>query len=436
MKNDPKVLQAWCFYDWANSVHALVIVSAIFPVYYNEVSKSINEAHLVSFFGYTLKSSVLFSYSIALSFLLIAFTTPILTAIADYSGLKKTFMRFFVYLGAFSSSLLFFFTAQTLEFSVILFALSLIGYSGSIVFYNAYLPEIASEDRYDYLSARGFTYGYIGSVLLLLFNLSMLLLPNLYGGISADWACRVSFLTTGLWWFGFAQYTLAYLPKGRAIAPKTNDRAWLLNGFRELIKVLKELKTLRLARWFLLGFFFYNMGVQTVMYIAAIFGAQEIGVPDNNLILTILIIQLLAIVGAYGFAYLSKIYGNTRALEVAVLVWVGICVSAYYINELGFYILAVVIGFVMGGIQSLSRSTYAKLLPPDTPDRASYFGFYDVVDKLAIVSGTFVFGFLEHWLGSVRYGIIALAVFFVLGFICLLMIPSRQSYRGLKSIRG
>jgi UMF1 family MFS transporter len=427
MKNNPQIIRAWCFYDWANSVHALVIVSMIFPVYYGSVTKSLDLGDKINFFGFLVKNSVLFSYTVSFSFLLVVLLNPFMTALADYTGRKKDFMRFFVYLGSISSASLFFFTAETITPSIIIFGLSLVGYSGSIVFYNAYLPEIATEDRFDQVSARGFAFGFVGSVILALLNLTMILMPATFG-LSEGLAVRCSFLLTGVWWWSFAQYTLAYLPASRR---KIEQKDWLLKGIHELQKVVGELKHQNLLKIFLLAFFFYNMGLQTIMYMAAVFGESELKIPGNNLIITVLLIQILAIVGSYGFAWLSSQYGNTGALRVAVVSFVGICGAAYFINQTGFYVLAAVIGLLMGGIQSLSRSTYAKLMPEDTPDKASYFGFYEVMDKLSIVLGTFSFGFIAQMTGSVRNSIVALAVFFTLGLLFLYWIPSRKTYQNL-----
>jgi MFS transporter, UMF1 family len=427
MKNNPQIIRAWCFYDWANSVHALVIVSMIFPVYYGSVTKSPDLGDKINFLGFLVKNSVLFSYTVSFSFLLVVLLNPFMTALADYTGRKKDFMRFFVYLGSFSSASLFFFTSETITPSIIIFGLSLVGYSGSIVFYNAYLPEIATEDRLDQVSARGFAFGFVGSVVLALLNLTMILMPATFG-LSEGLAVRYSFLLTGVWWWSFAQYTLAYLP---ASPPKPAQKDWLFKGVHQLQKVIGELKHQNLLKVFLLAFFFYNMGLQTIMYMAAVFGESELKIPGNNLIITVLLIQILAIVGSYGFAWLSSQYGNTGALRVAVVSFVGICGAAYFINQTGFYVLAAVIGLLMGGIQSLSRSTYAKLMPEDTPDKASYFGFYEVMDKLSIVLGTFSFGFIAQMTGSVRNSIVALAVFFALGWLFLYWIPSRKTYQNL-----
>ncbi|MGF7214108.1 UMF1 family MFS transporter [Spirosoma lacussanchae] len=431
-KNDPRTLTAWTFYDWANSVHSLVIVSSIFPVYFS--ATALNEAGgpVIDFLGMSIKNSVLFSYTVSAAFLLTALLSPVCTAIADYSGRKKAFMKGFCYTDAISCSLLYFFTQDTTTFAVICFWLSLIGWSGSIVFYNSYLPDIATEDRFDRVSARGFSMGYIGSVLLMILNLVVILKRDWFGNISEAMASRLAFLTVGLWWIGFAQIPFSRLPDGVRKAAAVNPSAgssYLLNGFKELRKVFSELQMLPMVKRFLLAFFVYNMGVQTVMYVATIFGSDELKMEGQSLIILILLLQLVAIPGAYGFSRLSERIGNTYALMVAVVIWIGICAAAYSVQtEMQFFALASIVGLVMGGVQSLSRSTYSKLIPATT-DTASYFSFYDVTEKSSIVLGTLLYGLIEQLTGSMRNSVLALLVLFVIGLVLLWRIPSQKIYR-------
>ncbi len=428
-KNNPTITRAWCFYDWANSVYSLVITSTIFPIYYSAVAKDpISDSSIVNFLGFDFQSAVLYSYAVSASFLIIAAFSPLLTSIADYTGRKKLFMQLFCYIGSFSCIGLFFFTRETFTVSILLFVLASIGYSGSIVFYNSYLPEIATEDQYDKLSARGFAMGYVGSVLLLVFNLAMILKPVWFGIAAGNTSLppRIAFLTTGLWWFGFAQYSFYHLP--RNVHQKRATGSWILNGFRELQKVLKQVKQLPLLKRYLLAYFFFNMGVQTVMYVATIFGIEVLHLPSDALILTILIIQLVAIGGAYGFAWLSKRFGNIKALMLAVIIWIGICIGAYYIQtENQFYFLAAIVGSVMGGVQSLSRSTYSKLIPATTIDNASYFSFYDVTEKVSIVLGTLAYGAIAQYTSSMRNSVLALILFFVIGLVFLFFVKGKLS---------
>jgi UMF1 family MFS transporter len=427
-KNDPKIINAWCMYDWANSVHALVIVSSIFPVYFSATALSASGTAYTDFLGYPIKSSVLFSYTVSVSFLITALLMPLCTAVADFTGSKKRFMQFFCYLGAISCMGLYLFTKQTLIPSVFLFGLSLIGWSGSIVFYDSYLPQIATEDKFDAYSARGFSLGYLGSVLLLLFNLSMILAPAFYGITDKALPARISFFTVGLWWILFAQIPFRYLPAGERRREKPGN--WIFNGFRELKRIYIQLRQQPFLAKFLSAFFVYTMGLRTVMYVATIFGATELKLPSQSLIVTVLLIQIVGIIGSFGFAWLSGRIGNIFALMVGVAVWIGICTGAYYTTEaMEFYFVACAVGMVMGGIQSLSRSTYSKLIPENITDTASYFSFYDVTEKMAIVLGTFIYGTVEYMTGSMRNSILALLVIFVIGLLLLYRIPSKKAYR-------
>lgn len=422
-----KVQNAWAMYDWANSVYSLVITSTIFPVYYNSVTQGIDGSDRVSFFGWEVINTVLYSYSISFSFLVIALLAPLLSGIADATGNKLSFMKFFVYLGSLACGALFFFTGDNLEFGILCSVLASIGFSGSIVFYNSYLPEIAKEEEFDLLSAKGFALGYIGSVVLLVFNLLTIQHPEWFGMPAGSFAPRFSFLLTALWWVGFAQIPFRILPNNPY--KKSISSGFLLKGYQEISVVFQEVRRTPVTNLFLASFFFYSMGVQTVMYLAASFGDKELGLPGDQLILTVLIIQFVAIGGSYLFAFISRRVGNKVSLVSMVLIWMGICVAAYFVNNVNeFYALAFVVGLVMGGIQSLSRSTYAKLIPTSTTDHASFFSFFDMTEKVAIVLGTFTYGAIEQLTGSMRNSALFLAVFFVIGLVFLsrVALPKRQ----------
>jgi MFS transporter, UMF1 family len=427
VKSSKKIINAWAMYDWANSAYSLVITSAIFPIYFLKVVTA-GGSETVQFLGRNFNSASLLTYALSAAFLIIAALSPLLSSLADYSGRKKVFMFFFSTLGAISCSALFFFDSiDTLAVGIFGFMLAAIGYSGSIVFYNAFLPEIAEPKDQDRVSARGFAFGYVGSSLLMIFSLSMIMFPQWYGGVSAGFASRFAFLLVGIWWFSFAQITFSVVPEHTVKRPFT--RKIFLNGYHELRKVWNQLRHLKRLKVFLLAFFFYNMGVQTVMYVATIFGENELKLPTEILIVVVLIIQFVAIGGAFLFSNLSRRYGNVRALSIALIAWVFICIAAYFddkrfgVNEQTmFIIIAAFVGMVMGGIQSLSRSTYSKLLP-ETHDHASYFSFYDVCDKIGTVAGTFMYGFVIEATGSMRNSIIGLILFFIIGFILLLRLP-------------
>ncbi len=417
--DDKKVVNAWAMYDWANSVYPLVITSTIFPIYYSAITKNENSG-VVDFFGRNYVNTALYSYAISFSFLLVALISPLLSGIADYAGNKKMFMRFFCYLGAVSCSLLFFFTSGKIELGIILFFLASVGFSGSLVFYNSYLPEISSPQNQDKVSAKGFALGYIGSSILLIISLILVLKPDLFGITDDSLPPRIAFLFTGIWWILFAQYTFKHLPS--LVEKRKTTPHIILNGYKELIKVYQEIKTQTKLTSFLLSFFFFNMGVQTVMYVAALYGDKELKLESGQLITTILIIQFVAIAGAYLFSFISSKIGNANALAIAIIAWIGICIGALQVETAQqFYSLAFFVGMVMGGTQSLSRSTYSKMLP-ETKDTTSYFSFFDVTDKIAIVIGTASYGLIEEMTGSMKNSLGMLTVFFIIGLLFLLRI--------------
>jgi len=427
-----KVINGWAMYDWANSAYNLVITSTIFPAYYVGITAAARagEKSYVYFFGRRFINTALQDYMLAIVFVLVAFTSPVLSSIADYRRNKKNWMKGFCYVGSAACIALFWFTRKgsvitqgEVEFGMIAFAIAALGFWGSLVFYNSYLPDIAAPKDQDRISAKGYALGYVGSVLLQLICFVIILKPTLFGfSETGTTAVRLSFLLTGLWWLGFAQITFNVLPLPSKKERKTRGNV-LMSGFHELGLVWNQLKSMPSLRRFLLSFFLYSMGVQTVMLVAAGFGAKEI-FPDPNdqpkLLATIIIIQLVAMVGAWLMSRLSKRIGNWWVITLAVVVWIGICVGAYLVKtQTMFYILAAIVGLVMGGIQSMSRSTYSKLMPV-TEDTTSFFSFYDVTEKVALVIGIFVFGFVEEQSGSMRNSVFALGGFFIASIIALL----------------
>lgn len=447
--NDPKVTKAWTMYDWANSVFSLTIATAIFPPYYDSVSKAASIAqnnfiegnYYLNIGPFKIVNSALYSYVLSVGFLIVTFLSPILSGIADAKQNKLSFMKFFCYLGSLSCILMFFFTPENFYLGLSLFIMSLIGFGGSIVFYNAFLPEIATEDHFDQLSARGFSMGYIGSVLLLVINLVLIMNPGwvfplaskaetlMNAGFSAEealqkakdeyalLAIKLSFVSVGIWWAGFAQITFNNL-KEYPKKEMANTSSYLKKGFHELQTVFKEIRQSKSGRigYFLIGYFFASMGIQTVMYVASLFGSLELKMGKAELIVTILIIQLIAIVGAKVFAMLSAKIGNIYSLLLMLVIWIGITIGAYFVQtSIQFYTLAGVVGIVMGGIQSMFRSTFAKIIPEQTTDHASYFSFYDVCEKLATVLGTFAFAYINDKTGNMRSSVLVLMVFFIVG---------------------
>jgi UMF1 family MFS transporter len=430
-KGSKKLTKAWAFYDWANSVYPLVISTAIFPIYYSSMTSSFaNEAGDISYLGTFWDPTTLYDYTLSLSFLIVACFSPILSAIADYMGNKLKFLKFFCLLGALSVMCLFFFTGpETLWVALTFTVFASIGFWGSLVFYNAYLPEVAYPEQQDKVSSQGFIFGYIGSVLLLVFSLVMVQKPEWFGISDPTLAPRITFLLVGVWWLGFSQITYRRLPNN--IYNQTPEKDFIWKGLKELKIVLKELVVYPQLKYFLVAFFCFSVGVQTIVLMAGIFGSKELGLPTSNLIFTIILVQLVAIVGAYLFSKLSTKIGNIRTLKLTLIIWGAVCLLAFSLDinqpdvDYYFYGLGILLGFVLGATQSIGRSTYSKLLP-ETQDHATYFSFYDVTEKIAIVLGMFVFGLLISLTDSMQYSVLSLAVFFAIAYIVLNRIKATE----------
>ena len=430
-KGSKKLLNAWAFYDWANSVYSLVIASTIFPIFYAALTVVKNEEgqvikDTVRVLNFDFNNDSLISYVTALAFLMVALMSPFLSGIADYVGNKKNFLKFFCYLGALSCIGLYWFSLEHLFFGLTCYFLALVGFWASLVFYNSYLPDIAFPEQQDKLSARGFSLGYIGSVILLILCLLMVLNYDWFGFEDEAMPTRISFVLTGLWWIGFSQITYYYLPKGNKKEKLT--RNVLFNGFRELKTIWKSLQHNPQLKKYLRAFFVYSMAVQTVMLIATYFGIEEVNWTGQDattgLIVSILLIQLVAVVGATITSRIAVRVGNIKTLIGVNILWILICVYAFFVETpVQFYIAAGFVGLVMGGIQTLSRSTYSKMLPEGTLDTTSYFSFYDVSEKIGIVIGMLLYGLVTQLFGSIRFSILFLTAFFLIGVFLLLKVP-------------
>ncbi len=426
-KGHPKLLNAWAFYDWANSVYSLVIASAVFPIFY-EMIFSDAKKESVNLFGQDIKATAMISFVTAFAFLIVAICSPILSGISDYLGNKKAFMRFFCYLGGISCICLYWFDIDNLFLSYTTYFFGLIGFWSSLVFYNSYLPDIAFPEQQDRVSARGFSMGYIGSTILLILNLAMVMFPKTFWIETPKEAMKISFVMVGVWWIGFSHITYYYLPKGnRNNVPLTKD--FIFKGFHELNLVWKQLKQNLALKRYLYSYFVFIMAVQTVMLVATYFGATEVnwGSDDKTmgLIISILLIQLVAVVGAFITSRISEKFGNINTLMVLNGIWAVLCAFAYFVETpIQFYATAGFVGLVMGGIQSIARSTYSKLLP-ETEDTASFFSFYDVTEKVGIVIGMTIYGTIDLITGSMRNAIVFLGVFFVIGLILLTRVPRK-----------
>lgn len=471
IKNNPKIMKAWALYDWANSVYSLVITSTIFPIYYSILTTASEKAeyvketgqwikvpvrHMITIFGKEYQPDAIYGYSLTISFLIVVLISPFLSSLADTIGNKKSFLQFFCYLGATSCMGLAMFTGMQNVFLGLLFSITAsVGFWGSLVFYNSFLPDIATPDKQDALSAKGYVYGYLGSVVLVIICL-VLIQVFAKDAEQAKMYTRISFLLTGAWWFGFAQYTFKHLPQFGNIKEQLPKDLVLLNyknifkkheeqggilevlkdnlqfyldiarqSFRELFKIGRVLFKDRNLKFFLSSFFFYSVGMQTIFLMATLFGKSEINLEQDKLIMTLLLIQIEAIIGAVIFSRLSRKIGNKNVISIAIVLWIVACLSAYFLNkenpnvEYQFYVIAGIIGLVMGGLQAMSRSTYSKLLPENSMDNTTYFSFYDVLEKIAIIIGTFIFAtIIEHY-HNMRYAALSMSIFFFVGLILI-----------------
>jgi UMF1 family MFS transporter len=421
-KNDKKTIWAWSMFDWANQSYNMVITSTIFPAYYVGVTANAKNGNMVTFFGHKYVNTVLQINILGLSYLLIVVMLPILTSIADYRGNKKRYLQFFTWMGSLACAGLFFFKqGSSLELPLIFYGLASVGYCGGFVFYNSYLPQIATLDQQDAVSAKGFIYGFLGSIVVQVVCLVVIMEKDFFH-ITEDFGARISFLIVFVWWIGFSVIPFILLPKGEPNAGSHKYNV-LTGGFKELAKVFGKIKKMPLLKRFLSAFFFYSVGVQTIMLVAANFAAKELHMSDEHLIGIILIIQVVAIIGAWLTSKSSARYGNVRTLVVLVTIWTVLCCVVYFIaNETQFYFAAFGVGLVMGGVQSLSRSTYSKYLPPNIPDTASFFSFYDVTEKSAIVVGLFCFAQVEALTNEMRDSALALDGFFFIGLLLLIVL--------------
>ncbi len=423
-KGSKKLIGAWAIYDWANSVYSLVISSAIFPIYYSQYVFS--QTNSVEILNFNINKDTLISSVSALSFLLIAFLSPLLSGIADFIGNKKIFMKFFVYIGSLSCIGLYWFELETIEISLLFYTLGLLGFWGSLVYYNSYLTDITYPNQTNRVSAKGYTMGYIGSVILLLINLIMINFYETFGFESEVSAMKSSFAIVGMWWLAFSQYSFYHLPSGNKGVKIPKNIIW--NGFRELKSVYKFIRTSKRFTRFLLAFFIFSFSLQTVLYIASYFGVSEIewsssSEQTSGLIISILLIQVVAIGGAFIFTKMAQKFGNILVLTFAIFLWGGVCLYAYFIKSpIQFYMIASLVGLLMGGTQPVARATYSLFIP-DTKDTTSFFSFYDVTEKIGIVFGMIFYAVAAQITGTVRFSVIIFMFFFFLGAILLTRVP-------------
>ena len=428
-KGSKKLIGAWTLYDWANSVYSLVISTAIFPIYYSEYIFANSDSILL--FNMDINKDTVISLVSATSFMIVAFLSPLLSGIADYLGNKKTFMKFFVFMGSFSCIGLYWFELETIQLGLILYMLALVGLWGSLVFYNSYLTDITYPEQTNIVSAKGFTMGYIGSVILLIINLIMITYYEQFNLSSEVQAMKYSFVLVGLWWLLFSQYSFYHLPRGNKGVKLPKNIIW--NGFRELKGVYKIIRSSKKFTRFLTAFFVFSFSLQTIIFIASYFGVTEIEWSSSSehwwlqqttgLIISIILIQIIAIVGAVLFTKAAEKFGNILVLAIAIASWSIICGYAYFITTpIQFYLIAGFVGFLMGGTQTIARATYSLFIP-ESKDTTSFFSFYDVTEKIGIVIGMVLYGLLAQITGNIRFSVLVFMFFFLLGAILLVRVP-------------
>jgi UMF1 family MFS transporter len=419
--NNKKIINGWAFYDWANSAYFLVISTAIFPSYFIA-----NTTDHIKFFGFDIANSAFYSFLVSIAYVIIALTTPVLSGVADYSGNRKNFLKAFTVFGSLACISLFWFSGEdTMWVGIIAFVLATIGCAGSLVFYDSFLPDIASEDQYDKVSAKGYSYGYVGSVILLIFILFMYMKPQVFGIIDEALPLRIGFILVGLWWISFAQITFRRLPQYRE--GKKDKQGILMKGFQQIKKAYKGLKHKPQTKRYLVAFFFYFSGVQTVVYLASAFASKMLGFEAQELIFIILILQLIAVPGALLFAHIAKLKSNKFSMLLMIVIWTIICFAAAFVEtKAPFYIIAGFVGLVLGGIQSMSRSTYSKMLDKDEEDVTCYYSFYDFLYKASVVFGTALFAILEIQFDDMRISVMGLAVLFVISFFILMTVTIKR----------
>jgi UMF1 family MFS transporter len=483
MVNDRREIFGWSMYDWANSAFSTTVVTVFLGPYLTSITKAAaNGQGMVYLLGVPIRFDSYFTFIISASVLLQVTILPVLGALADYSHLRKRLLELFCIIGAVSTMLMFFIQPGWHWIGGLLFLLANISFGASIVFYNSYLPNIASEDQRDRVSSFGWAMGYLGGGILLLLNLVMYLFAGKLG-ISEAFVARISLATAGIWWIGFAIITFVTLHPRHAIRALPPGESYLSIGFKQLAKSMELpaslvttlmllplaipiLFLLRVPIWvallpglgpivvmilfiarkshqlpeamkFLVAYLLYNDGIQTVIAVSAIFASQELGMDSTNLILVILMIQFVAFLGALGFGRLAGKMGAKNAILVSLVIWSFVVIYAFAgmkstsallgmeQRQLEFWILGFVIALVLGGSQALSRSLFAQMIPKD--QEAEFYSFYEISERGTSWMGTFIFGLVNQMFGSLRIGIVSVIIFFLLGLAILPFVNVRKA---------
>lgn len=425
--NDKRELRGWYFYDWANSAFYTTVITVFLGPYLTEITKAAADAEgFVYPLGIKVGAGSFFPYIVSLSVALQVFVLPVLGAFADYSHVKKQMLGFFAYLGSFATVCMYFVKDSRYILGGILFLIANLSFGASIVIYNSFLNDIASEDKRDEVSSKGFALGYIGGGLLLGLNLVFFSRAESFGLTTGE-AVRISLLSSGAWWGIFTLIPMALLKRRQAIRSLPAGKSYWSIGFSQLWHTIKSLPRYPHTLLFLLGFLLYNDGIQTVIIMASTFGQEALGLEVSTLTTVVLMIQFIAFFGATLFNYIAKAVGTKRAIMISILVWTATVFYAYSFlqTKRDFFILGAIIGIVLGGSQALSRSLFSLMIPKG--QEAEYFSLYEVSDKGTSWMGPFLFGFVYQMTNNYRQAILSLAILFVLGLIILSIVNVRKA---------
>ncbi len=411
-----RVVNSWAMYDWANSAFAVIILTAVYPVYYRA---------LVTNAGRSPEDATAYwAYTNSASLLVIALVGPVLGAAADLAGGKMRMLKITLALGVLGSASLAFLGSETFVIGSLLFALANLGFTAGNIFYEALLPHIARPGDLDRVSARGYALGYLGGGLLLVFNVLWLYRPQWFGLPDREIALRACFISTALWWFIFA------LPLFRNIAePGGREMARLsagvvIDGWRRLRRTLRQIRRYRQLALFLAAFWLYNDGVSTIIKMAAAYG-DEIGIGHNDMLIALILTQFIGFPSTLGFGALARTLGAKRSILLGLACYMVVSIGGFFIKSaVHFYGLAVVVGLVQGGTQALSRSLFTTMIPKS--QSSEFFGFFSTGEKLAGIVGPALFGLVGQLTGSSRWGIISVTFLFVTGALLLCRVDEQE----------
>lgn len=427
--NDRREIFGWTMYDWANSAFTTTVVTVFFGPYLTALAETAADANgFINLVGIPIKASSLFTYCVSISVAVQVFLLPVLGAMADYSHLRKRMLMFFATAGSLAALLLFFVTEQTYLLGALLFIIANLAFGASIVFYNAYLPSIASEDRRDDVSSRGFAMGYAGGGILLFVNLILFQLRDKLG-LDSGTAVRICLASAALWWLLFSQVTFRTLRPRHAIRPIPHGETLLTVGFKQLFNTFSQVRRFPETVRFLIGYLIYNDGIQTVIVVATLFGSQVLKMSDSELILVILMVQVVAVIGTMVFSFLAARYGAKRALVASLVLWSGVVIyaSIALTTTIEFWILSAVVAIVLGGSQALSRSLFSEMIPAGR--EAEFFSFYEISDRFSSIFGPLIFGLANQLTGSLRSGVFSLVILFVIGLVLLARVNVPRAVR-------